>query len=154
MFPTLLIIFIVIPVLELALLIEVGSVIGAWSTILIVLITAVAGSAMLRAQSMSTFRNVQSQMAAGQLPADKMLEGVLLLIGGLLLLTPGFITDAFGFFCLVPLSRTFMVRLVIARINFSGFIKGSEQMNNSSRADTSKPTDRSVIEGECRREDD
>lgn len=98
--------FFLIPLMEIYLLIEVGRGIGAWPTIFLVVFTAVLGAYLLRLQGLATLTRVQQAMAAGQLPAEPMLEGVLLLAGGLLLLTPGFVTDAIGFvFLIAPLRR-------------------------------------------------
>lgn len=98
--------FIAVPLLELYLLIEIGSVIGAIPTVFMVVFTAVLGAMLLQAQGISTLRRVQEATARGEVPAIEMLEGFFLLIGGILLLTPGFFTDIIGFLCLVtPLRR-------------------------------------------------
>ena len=102
--------FISIPIFELYLLITVGKLIGAWPTILIVILTALIGVQLLRVQGSTTLQRVQNTLAKGQTPADPLIEGFLLLIGGALLLTPGFFTDAIGFICLLPQSRLFLAR--------------------------------------------
>ena len=112
-------IFLVVPVLEIYLLIKVGSVIGAFPTIVLVVATAVIGAFFLRQQGMSTLVRFQNSMASGVLPAKEMLEGILLVVGGALLMTPGFFTDALGFLCLIPLTRRYVVEKIIKRSLFS-----------------------------------
>ncbi len=102
--------FITIPIIEIYLLIKVGSVIGAIPTILMIIGTAVLGAILLRMQGISTFQRVQNAMQRGEVPAIEMLEGLILLISGALLLTPGFFTDAIGFIALMPpLRRAFII---------------------------------------------
>lgn len=105
--------FITIPIVEMWLLIEVGARIGALSTIALVFLTAAIGLALLRQQGLETLFRVNQRMEEGQLPAQEILEGVLLAIGGALLLTPGFITDAFGFTCLIPFTRKALVTALL-----------------------------------------
>lgn len=115
-FAILLILFIGVPLAEIYLLIIVGGWIGAGWTIFLVLLTAVIGTALLRQQGLSTLFRARRTIDAGGVPALELLEGLLLAAGGALLLTPGFITDAVGFACLLPLSRQLMVRLVLQRL--------------------------------------
>ena len=110
--PIFLILFIVIPVAEMWVLIEVGSYIGALPTIGLVLLTAVIGLALLRQQGLSTLLRANQRMQAGEIPAQEMAEGIFLAVGGALLLTPGFITDTVGFACLIPGIR----RLLLGRV--------------------------------------
>ena len=107
--PYLFLLFVLIPIIEIALLIQVGSVIGLLPTIGIVILTAVIGTAMLRQQGLATLQAAQQRMQSGQMPAQQIGEGLLLMLGGALLLTPGFATDAFGFACLFPVTRRWMV---------------------------------------------
>ena len=88
--------FIVLPILEMYVLISVGSNIGAFNTILLVLLTALIGLALLRVQGFRTLINARNKLGMAQLPAEEMITGIFLAIGGALLLTPGFITDFFG----------------------------------------------------------
>lgn len=108
--------FIVIPVIEMYTLIRVGAWIGAWPTIGLVLLTAFIGAALLRQQGLSTLLRANQRMASGEVPAQEMAEGLVLAVGGALLLTPGFFTDAFGFFCLLPFTRKYMIKHVLLRI--------------------------------------
>ena len=113
--PYLFLLFIAMPIAEIAVLIQVGSAIGAWTTIAIVILTAIIGTFMLRQQGMATLAKAQHRMQAGEMPAQQLLEGLLLLIGGVLLLTPGFITDFFGFCTLIPWSREFLAKQLAKR---------------------------------------
>ena len=109
---SLLILFLVVPLAEIYLLIEVGSVVGAVATIGLVVLTAVVGAALMRAQGLATLMRARASMAKGELPALELLEGAVLLIAGALLLTPGFITDAAGFACLIPSVRQRLILTV------------------------------------------
>jgi len=121
----LLLIFIIVPIVEMWLLIQVGGLIGAVPTIAAVLLTAVIGLAMLRRQGLSTLLRVNQRMESGELPAQEMLEGIVLAVSGALLLTPGFFTDAIGFAGLTPMLRQWMVRRLVGRVNvFQGGVVG------------------------------
>mgnify|MGYP000034110654 CR=1 FL=1 len=121
----LLLIFIIVPIVEMWLLIQVGGLIGAVPTIAAVLLTAVLGLAMLRRQGLSTLLRVNQRMDNGELPAQEMLEGVVLAVSGVLLLTPGFFTDVLGFAGLTPMLRRSLVRRLVGRVNvFQGGIVG------------------------------
>ena len=110
----LLVLFLVVPIAEIYVLIEVGSVVGAVATIGLVVLTAVVGAALMRAQGLATLLRARASMAKGEIPALELLEGAVILIAGALLLTPGFITDATGFACLVPSVRR---RLILATVS-------------------------------------
>ena len=101
----LLVLFLVVPLAEIYVLIEVGSQVGAIATVALVVLTAVVGAALMRAQGLATLLRARDAMAKGEVPALELLEGAFILIAGALLLTPGFITDAAGFACLVPSVR-------------------------------------------------
>lgn len=90
MFPILLFLFIAVPVIEIALFIQVGGVLGVWPTIALVLLTAIVGASLVRSQGLQTLLTVQQRLAQGQLPAQQILEGVMLAVAGVLLLTPAF----------------------------------------------------------------
>lgn len=149
------ILFLAIPIAEIYLLIEVGSVIGVFPTILLVVGTAVLGAALLRQQGLSTITRFQNNMAAGQLPATEMLEGVLLIIGGALLMTPGFFTDAIGFLCLIPVSRKVIVHFLIKRsiIKVAG-MSGASAYSTSGQHQAPKDNDGSIYEGEFTEKED
>ncbi len=108
-----LLLFIGIPLLEIYLLIEVGGVIGAFPTVLMVVFTAVLGVSMIRVQGFSTLQKAQTAMNRGELPATEMFEGVMLLFAAICLLMPGFFTDTIGFLLLIPPLRRFIARKLI-----------------------------------------
>ncbi|RZO37534.1 MAG: FxsA family protein [Rhodospirillaceae bacterium] len=97
--------FIAVPVIEIALFIEVGGWIGLWSTVAIVILTAFAGTTLLRIQGLSVLQRAQESATRNELPVQEVFDGLCLLVAGVLLLTPGFFTDALGFTLFVPLFR-------------------------------------------------
>ncbi|EPJ47171.1 MAG: hypothetical protein OFPI_32390 [Osedax symbiont Rs2] len=113
--PILFIIFIVIPIVEITLLINVGQLIGAWYTIALVLLSAFVGVNMLRHQGLATLGRAQQKMQQGEMPQQEMVEGLVLAVGGALLITPGFVTDIIGFCCLIPLTRIGFIKIVSSR---------------------------------------
>jgi UPF0716 protein FxsA len=131
------------PVIELYVLIKVGAAIGPIPTILLVVFTAVAGTALMRQQGFSTLARVRAGMARGEVPAVEMLEGAVILASGLLLLFPGFISDVVGVLGLLPPVRRLLVHLFLAR--------AVVHVHPSARSDGQGPR---VIEGEYRREDE
>ena len=115
-FGLLLALFVSVPLVEIYFLIKVGSFIGATSTILLVLLTAMLGAFLVRVQGLSTLAKVQTSLSRGEIPATELIEGLILLLTGVLLLTPGFFTDALGFLCLVPRIRHRIARSALQRI--------------------------------------
>ena len=101
----LILLFIIIPILELAVLIKVGTCIGAGNTILIVILTGVAGAYLARSQGILTLIKIQEDLNRGIMPGDKIVDGLMILCGGVMLLTPGLITDLIGFMALIPATR-------------------------------------------------
>jgi UPF0716 protein FxsA len=101
-FPIGLTVFILVPIIEIYLFIKVGSAIGALATVALVFLTAMIGVYLLRQQGLSTLNQVQAQMQRGEIPATSLFEGMLLFIAGVLLLTPGFMTDSIGFVLMIP----------------------------------------------------
>lgn len=155
--------FIIIPIVEMALLIKVGSTIGAGYTILLVLFTAALGAWLLRRYSFQLIMDIRQKLERGELPAKTMLEGVLLAVGGALLLTPGFFTDAIGFAFLIPHSRSLITQFFIDK----GMVKvaGAAQFSTNTKEEgrfshyhhESKKGEEAkqstIIEGEYTRED-
>jgi len=152
------ILFIVVPLVELYLIIEVGSVIGALWTVLLVVLTAVIGVTLLRIQGFNTLNRARQNMEMGTLPAMEMMEGMVLAVGGALLITPGFITDTLGFLCLIPVTRRAMIRYLMQRSTMHGqgfyshgtthYTRGHDHV----RRDHDKHQGR-TIEGEFHRDD-
>ena len=112
----LILIFTLVPLTELALLIEVGRRIGTIPTVALVLATGVAGAILARFEGWRTVMAVKERLRAGSLPADELLQGALVFVGGLLLLTPGLLTDGLGFLLLLPPTRTSAARRLKAAI--------------------------------------
>ena len=110
----LVLLFIVVPIAELAVLIQVGQEIGVWWTIAILIADAIVGSILMRAQGRAAWRRFNEALAAGRVPTREVLDGALVMFGGLLMLTPGFITDILGFALLIPPTRA-AVRVVLVR---------------------------------------
>jgi UPF0716 protein FxsA len=110
----LVILFIVVPIAELAVLIQVGQAIGIWWTIALLVADSLLGSLLMRAQGRATWRRFTEATRAGRVPAREVLDGVLVIFGGALLLTPGFISDVLGLLLLLPPTRA-VVRAVLVR---------------------------------------
>lgn len=155
--PLLVLLFILLPALELVLLIKLGSFIGALPTVAIVFITAILGASMLRREGFSTLMKAQQRLESGQMPATEVVEGALLVVAGAFLLTPGFITDAVGFACLVPGLRHQMAAAILKRMTVQVTTAGMGPMGGASfghRPDGHPPQhDSQVIEGEFQRRD-
>jgi UPF0716 protein FxsA len=118
--PFITLIFLIVPVLEIYLLIQVGQVIGALWTVFFVVLTAVIGIRLLKVQGLSTLSRAQQKMSSGQMPAEEMLEGMGLIVAGAFLLTPGFFTDTIGFLLLFPPTRAWIVALIVQKVMTSG----------------------------------
>jgi UPF0716 protein FxsA len=116
MFPFIAILFLIVPIIEIYLLIQVGQVIGAGWTILLVVLTAVIGVWLLRIQGLSTLTRAQRRLQENELPAREILEGMALVVAGAFLLTPGFFTDTIGFLLLFPPTRVWLVSLAASRM--------------------------------------
>ncbi|MCS5591077.1 MAG: FxsA family protein [Gammaproteobacteria bacterium] len=107
--------FVVVTLLEIYVLVSVGDAIGGFSTVLLVVLTALVGSSLLKHQGWSTMAKAQQSMAAGKTPAFEMMEGVVILVSGIMLLTPGFITDTVGLLGLIPLSRKYFINNILEK---------------------------------------
>ena len=141
-FAVLLFLLLSVPLLEIYLLISIGRLIGAGSTVLVVILTAVLGAWLLRRQGLQTLARVQRATQNGEIPAVELVEGLILLTSGIFLLTPGFFTDAIGFACLVP-----GLRRRVASALLQHFLE---------RTDTQvhvRTSHSNIIEGTYRRED-
>jgi UPF0716 protein FxsA len=108
----LLILFLTVPVIEIYLLIKMGSLIGALPTVLLLLAISFSGAWLVRHQGFGILRRIQSELAQGRIPAAEVMDGALVLVGGILLMTPGFFTDALGLFFLVPVSRAVIKQFI------------------------------------------
>src|SRR5688572_11822910 len=105
MFAGLGILLLIVPILELYVLIQVGQVIGVGPTLLLLIGVSIAGTMLLKREGTATWGRLQAALSAGRMPTDEVTDGALILLGGALLLTPGFVTDVFGLMLLVPVTR-------------------------------------------------
>ena len=134
-----------VPLIEIAVFIQVGGWIGLWWTLTLIVATALAGTAMLRHQGLATLGRAQQTVERGQIPVQEVLDGVCLLVAGVLLLTPGFVTDVAGGLLLVPALRRRLQLWALARLAASGRIN----VGSSAFADGWRHQDGGdVIEGE------
>lgn len=129
--------FVMVPLIEIALFIQVGGILGLWPTLLIVVVTAIIGTHLVRAQGMQALGQVKSSFNELRDPSEALANGAMILFSGALLLTPGFFTDAVGFALLVPGFRLAVFKWVRSRINVTTF---STHPQHSEQSD--------VIEGE------
>ena len=111
MLPILFVLFTLVPILELTLLIKVGSQIGAIKTIILTILISVTGAWLARLQGFLVLQKIQNSLSQGIMPTEEMLDGMLILKGGILLLTPGFITDIIGLLMLFPVTRWLLKQL-------------------------------------------
>jgi UPF0716 protein FxsA len=118
--------FTLIPVLEIYLLIKIGYYLGAFNTVIVVIVTALLGASLARHEGIRTMMRVRESMSRGELPAEEMLDAVLIFIAGIVLLTPGFITDLAGIAILMPNVRSILKRWM--RTKFDQWI--SENRDN------------------------
>lgn len=154
-----LLLFIAVPLVEMVVLIKVGQQIGALSTIALVILTAVIGIALLKQQGLAMLNRANWKMNQGQIPAREMAEGIVLAVGGALLLTPGFVTDAIGFLCILPGTRHLILGKVLKNISFSPIPQSTGQdawQNNEHSHNTHSSEDRvkrsgDIFEGEYER---
>lgn len=135
--------FLIVPFVEITLLLQVGGLIGVLPTILVVVSTAVLGSWLLRQQGFATWQRLQDSLAKGEIPAYEIIEGPMILVGGALLLTPGFFTDLLGLACLIPSLRRKLAQYILERHWLTG-VPGSGFRG---------PRD-NVIEGEFKKDGD
>lgn len=112
-FTKILILFIVVPVTELYILIEVGKKIGSLTTIGIIILTGIIGAYLVKSQGFMILRKIQNDLNEGIIPGDSLVQGAIILAGGILLLTPGFVTDIVGFAFLIPVSRNIVKKYLL-----------------------------------------
>ena len=122
----LLLLFIVLPLVELSLLLWLAQLTGPWLTLAIVIVTGVVGTLLARSQGWRTYRRIHTDLAGGRLPTDSLLDALLIIFAGALLLTPGVLTDAFGLSLLIPLCRRHYRRRLV------GWFKSHFQISASS----------------------
>ena len=127
MFSKLLALFIIIPLIELAILIQIGKIIGVWEIIFLIIITGIMGAFLAKMEGFRVYRELQNDLLNMKMPTNRIIDGVLILIGGLLLLTPGILTDLFGFSLIIPFTRIFYRNYIKKKIK----VKFKRQPNYS-----------------------
>ncbi len=125
MFQLLFVLFIIIPVIEITVIMQVGALLGIWPTVAIVILSAWLGAKYVRQQGLATLQSVQSKMAQGEMPSGEIVTGLMLLVAGVLLVTPGFVTDIFGLSLLIPAVRTAIAQQVQKHIKVNQFGAGA-----------------------------
>ena len=148
--------FAILPIIEIAILINVGEQIGGWNTVFIVIITAFAGAHLVRQQGLNTLMQAQQKMQGGTMPGQEMAEGLLLVIAGVLLVTPGFITDGFGFLLSLPMTRPVIARALLKSLAVRVVTQGQTGEFNTQYSAGKNQTEAGndeVIEGEFERKD-
>ncbi|MBE4608516.1 FxsA family protein [Vibrio navarrensis] len=155
MFPVLLLLFICVPIIEIGLFIQVGGFLGLWPTIGLVLLTAFVGASLVRSQGLQTLLSVQQRLQQGELPAQHIVEGVMLAVAGVLLLTPGFMTDAMGMVVLLPAPRAALARVLMSKVVVkSSFTSHSFEQETFSHRHHDAERSGQTFEGEFERKDD
>jgi UPF0716 protein FxsA len=133
----LVILFIIIPIAELYVIVKVAQNTGVFNSILLLVLVSFIGAWLVRAQGLGIIRKIKSQLIRGQIPNKELVDGGLVLFAGALMLTPGFLTDAFGLLLLFPLSRPIFRSLVLSRFRYKSSIfedsQNNESKNNNSR---------------------
>jgi UPF0716 protein FxsA len=112
--------FVIMPIMEIAVLIHVGEIIGGWNTVLLVILSAMIGAYLVKREGVATLAQAQAKIAKGHMPAQEIGSGLLLLIAGVLLVTPGFITDILGLFLTLPTTRQYLASHVVKLVNVQG----------------------------------
>ena len=141
-------IFVVVTLAEIYVLVSVGQAIGGLSTVLLVVVTAFIGSSLLRQQGWSTMAKAQQSMSEGRTPAIEMMEGVVILVSGILLLTPGFLTDALGLLGLMPWSRSYFINHFLEKNAERVFKQRNSVFINRASSNEKKSNKDNTIEGE------
>jgi UPF0716 protein FxsA len=141
-------IFVVVTLAEIYVLVSVGQAIGGLSTVLLVVITAFIGSSLLRQQGWSTMAKAQQSMSEGRTPAMEMMEGVVILVSGILLLSPGFLTDALGLLGLMPWSRSYFINHFLEKNAERVFKQRNSVFINRTNSSEKKSNKDDTIEGE------
>ncbi len=142
-----------VPIIEIALFIQVGGFIGLWPTLGIVVLTALAGSLLLRTQGMMTMQNLQNSINEGRNPMDPIANGAFILVAGILLMTPGFFTDALGLSLLIPPVRHMVIKQMADRLRASATVYTSG-FDARPASETTVEADYEIIDEPTVRRDD
>ena len=141
----LLVAFVVVPIVEIYVLIQVGQVIGPWWTILLLIADSILGTWLIRREGARAWRGLRTALDSGRMPARELADGALILIGGTLMLSPGFVTDAFGILLILPVTRPLFRRLLTGIVTRRLVVMGSGPRNASRPGPRSQGT---VVQGE------
>jgi UPF0716 protein FxsA len=133
------ILFVVVPILELMVIIQVGQSVGAWNTVILLVVDSLVGAWLVKHQGIGLLKKSQDRLRNGELPSDEIFSGVTVLFAGALMLTPGFLTDLVGLLLLVPPIRALV--LMIVRRKFRSRIGTSFTTSNLPEWDMDKPSD-------------
>lgn len=142
------------PIVEIALLIQVGEVIGGWNTVGFVLLTAFVGAYLVKREGISTLTQAQQKMQQGIMPGDEMAQGLLLVVAGVLLVTPGFVTDGIGFLFTLPPTRKLLAKHLMLKMAASQSVHttftSAQGFHTNQAQDFTSPQDINdeIIEGE------
>ncbi len=155
MFRILFALFIIVPIIEITVLMQVGELIGAWPTVAIVIVSAWLGAKYVRQQGIATLQSVQTKMAQGEMPSSEIVTGLMLLVAGVLLVTPGFVTDVFGLSLLVPNVRKALANTVQKHIetNQGSAFGGNAHFHASTFTQTSGNTYENEFDSEVKSTD-
>ena len=143
--------FAILPIVEITVLINIGEQIGGWNTVAIVIITALAGAYLVRQQGLSTLLHAQQKMQTGNIPGQELAEGLLLVIAGVLLVTPGFITDGLGFLLCLPVTRPVIAKSLLKQLSVQVVNQSQDGQFYSQQRPSSNDD---IIEGEFEHKDD
>lgn len=141
MFFYLFIIFIILPIIEISIFIQIGSFLGTFNTVLLIFLTAALGIYFVRQQGLSAFQKITYELQNQQIPMQGMFDGLVILIAGILLITPGFLTDVLGFLCLIPMTRYYLLNIIKNVLS-----KRYRNMHNKQKKDVQKTIDGEYIE--------
>ena len=123
MFLRLFILFTLVPIIELAILIEIGSRIGTFHTIMLIITTGIVGALLAQSQGLAVIRKMQEEISFGRPPSGELFDGLFVLVGGVLLITPGIVTDIIGFILLLPATRNFIKQWFVRKMQ-NGISRG------------------------------
>lgn len=116
MLTKLLLLFVLVPIVELILLVEIGQLVGTLPTIALIILTGVLGAFLVRRQGVQVLARIRTELQGGRLPADSIFDGAIILVAGAFLVTPGILTDTLGFLCLIPTTRRRIKQLIWSRM--------------------------------------
>ncbi|HSF93045.1 MAG TPA: FxsA family protein [Paracoccaceae bacterium] len=142
-------IFVAIPIIEIALFIQVGGFLGLWPTLAIVILTAMVGTSLMRAQGGAALQKLQASLQGNGNPADPLANGALILVAGLLLLTPGFFTDSVGLALLIPPVRARFIKFIARHVTAAGTVQyGFSETRHRSAANDTVTAEYEVLDDE------